>query len=202
MGTAMGTVAGASIGMATYHSGIPVAVMQIAPTVDASTTTNSVVSTSAENPIPAAMPVQAVESVATPALPAHAHFSLVSYQSRPPVHPREAAGATVARPVSATLTFTSTHAPDAAPVQASAVEIGAKNFTFMSEGDVTVADFNATMGTIETYEGRTFVLGSTAAPSVAARLQDSGSSVHYRCDQSGNCTLMQAGLVMQHVRLL
>jgi hypothetical protein len=91
---------------------------------------------------------------------------------------------------------------DATPVLPVIPEAMTQNYTFFSEGDATVADFDASKGTIETYEGRTFVLGATAAASAPESLQDSGSSVHYRCDQSGSCTLSQAGQIMQNVRMM
>lgn len=55
--------------------------------------------------------------------------------------------------------------------------------TFYSEGDLTVADYNPTAGTIETSDGRTFVLGTTVSASSATSWDDYRSSVHYRCDQ-------------------
>ncbi|MGA8633177.1 MAG: hypothetical protein WB573_22680, partial [Terracidiphilus sp.] len=68
-----------------------------------------------------------------------------------------------------------------------------KSPTFYSEGDLTVADYNPTAGTIETSDGRTFVLGTTVSASSATSWDDYRSSVHYRCDQEGSCMLMRAG---------
>ena len=73
--------------------------------------------------------------------------------------------------------------------------------TFMIEGDVTVADYDALAGMIETHEGRTFTIASAADESNAMPWPDSLSSVHYRCDQSGNCTLFHAGLTVSNVRM-
>jgi hypothetical protein len=74
--------------------------------------------------------------------------------------------------------------------------------TFYSEGDLTVADYNATAGTIETSDGRTFVLGTTVSASSAASWDDYRSSVHYRCDQGGSCMLMRAGAVAPNAKLI
>lgn len=61
------------------------------------------------------------------------------------------------------------------------------------EGDVTVANFDETAGTIETYEGSKFALDKTAVASGAIPWQDFPFNVHYRCDQVGDCTMMRRG---------
>jgi hypothetical protein len=80
---------------------------------------------------------------------------------------------------------------------AARVSYAVERYTFVVEGDVTVVDYDASLGTIETHEGKTFVIGRTAAES----WQDYRANVHYRCDQSGTCTLMRAGLVVPNARL-
>jgi hypothetical protein len=74
-------------------------------------------------------------------------------------------------------------------------------YSFVIEGDVTVADYDASLGTIETHEGKTFIIGSTLAEGNAVPWQDYRANLHYRCDQSGTCTLMRAGVVVPNARL-
>ncbi len=74
-------------------------------------------------------------------------------------------------------------------------------FTFMIEGDLTFASFDASAGTLETNEGKTFLLGRAAGESIAASSQDVPANLHYRCDQAGNCTLVHAGIVFLNARL-
>jgi hypothetical protein len=61
------------------------------------------------------------------------------------------------------------------------------------QGDVTVADYNAATGTIETYEGQTYVLAQAAAEGSGVPWQNYPLNVHYRCDDAGNCTLSHGG---------
>ncbi len=66
---------------------------------------------------------------------------------------------------------------------------------FFSEGDVTVVDYDSTLDTILTNDGRTFAIGSTVAMSTAAPWSDYRSNVHYRCDQGGKCTITRSGVI-------
>jgi hypothetical protein len=202
MGTAMGTVTGAGLAMATFHSGIPPMVFQVASPVQANSTVDSAVTPPMQASV---MTSRAVEVPAGLATPSPLQLTKASFQAthrpRHTYHPG-ALLKPVALSAVPTQIATLSHAPAAAPVLAAAVETEAKSYRFFSEGDATVADFDASMGRIETYEGRTFVIGTTAVASAGASLQDSGVSVHYRCDQSGSCTLVRAGMVMQNVRLL
>jgi hypothetical protein len=61
------------------------------------------------------------------------------------------------------------------------------------QGDATVAGFDAGTGTIETHEGQTFVLDQPAGENSAIHWPDFPFNVHYRCDQSGGCTLAHGG---------
>jgi hypothetical protein len=72
---------------------------------------------------------------------------------------------------------------------------------FFMEGDATVADFDAQMGRIETDEGKTFLIEKTASDGIAAPWQDYHSNVHYRCDQTGNCTIRGAGVTLPNVKM-
>ncbi len=73
--------------------------------------------------------------------------------------------------------------------------------SFMIEGDATVADYDALAGMIETQEGRTFSVAKSADESGGLPWADSLASVHYRCDQSGNCTLFHGGSSVTNVRM-
>jgi len=77
----------------------------------------------------------------------------------------------------------------------------AKSFVFMIEGDVTVADFDASTGTIETNDGKSFVIDKTVGDASSMSWGDYSGNVHYRCDQGGNCTLMGNGISVPNVRL-
>jgi hypothetical protein len=57
------------------------------------------------------------------------------------------------------------------------------------EGDVTVASYDVASNRIQTYEGNNFVLDTSAASAI--HWQDYPFNVHYRCDGSGNCTLVR-----------
>ena len=78
----------------------------------------------------------------------------------------------------------------------------AKSPGFYSEGDLRVADYDATTGTIQTSDGRTFVLGTTVRVSNATSWDDNNSSIHYRCDQEGTCTLQRPGAVAPNAKVI
>jgi hypothetical protein len=82
-------------------------------------------------------------------------------------------------------------APEVEPPQA---DDAAKFFAYTVEGDVTLANYDAVTRTLDTYEGETFALAQTEGESDANLFQDYPPSVHYRCDQSGNCSLVKSGL--------
>ena len=107
----------------------------------------------------------------------------------------------LAHPVNRPLRTEVATEPEAAPmqiemdaVQSMPVE-EAKSSGFISEGDLTVADYNPDQGTIETSDGRTFELGETVSMGQTVAWDQYRSNVHYRCEQDGNCTLQRAGAV-------
>ena len=71
----------------------------------------------------------------------------------------------------------------------------------MVEGDLTVADFDATTGIVETREGRNFSLNTTVSANGAATFVDYMGNVHYKCDLGGNCTLFHSGVVVPNAKL-
>jgi hypothetical protein len=94
-------------------------------------------------------------------------------------------------------------APAPAPFTASLATRQAEQLTaaFFMEGDATVADFDSSSGMIQTDEGKTFIIGMPAGVSSAGPWQDYHRNVHYRCDQSGNCTISGAGVVVSNAKL-
>jgi hypothetical protein len=66
-------------------------------------------------------------------------------------------------------------------------------FTFSVEGDVTVASYDVSLRQIDTYEGETFALNQIASLSDMTPFDAYPASLHYRCDQSWNCTLFRDG---------
>jgi len=93
-------------------------------------------------------------------------------------------------------------APTALDAAQPSLDAAAKPAALYTEGVLTVADFDATDGTLETNDGRTFVLGTTVATSNATSWDSYHSLVHYRCDQAGSCVLMRAGAVAPNARLI
>jgi hypothetical protein len=72
---------------------------------------------------------------------------------------------------------------------------------FVVEGDATVADYDASAGSIETRDGRTFILGGASGAGNSVQWQDYVGNVHYSCTQHGNCTLFRAGVAVPNARL-
>jgi hypothetical protein len=70
------------------------------------------------------------------------------------------------------------------------------------EGDFTVASYDASHGTIETNDGRTFAVGMTVVAGSASTWNNSGSNVHYRCNQTGVCTLSGSGIFAPNAKLI
>jgi hypothetical protein len=73
---------------------------------------------------------------------------------------------------------------------------------YFSEGDASVVDYDATAGTIATSDGKTFVVGPTVSMANAPTWDDYRDNVHYRCDQSGKCSLMRTGVVALNARMI
>ena len=71
---------------------------------------------------------------------------------------------------------------------------------FTVEGEVTVSSYDSSAGVIDTYEGETFTLGKTLVASNAIRGDGIPSNLHYRCDQSRNCSLILDGQYVSNVR--
>jgi hypothetical protein len=91
--------------------------------------------------------------------------------------------------------------PQTSETAKTVVLVAAQPASFMIEGDVTVADYDALAGMIETREGKTFTVAKAMDESSGIPWADSLSSVHYRCDQSGNCTLFHGGWSVSNARM-
>ncbi len=84
-----------------------------------------------------------------------------------------------------------TDGPTALELAAAAANTGP--FVLVIQGEATIAAYDAGTGTVETYEGQTFVLDKAAAETSAIRWPDFPFNVHYRCDEHGGCTLAHGG---------
>ena len=71
---------------------------------------------------------------------------------------------------------------------------------FTIEGEVSVASYDSSQGVIDTYEGETFALDKTLMASNSVSGDDIPSSLHYRCDQFQNCSVILDGQSMSNVR--
>lgn len=78
----------------------------------------------------------------------------------------------------------------------------ANTSAFSSEGDLTVVDYDAKAGTIESSDGRMFVVGTTVSESNATSWDDYRSDVHYRCTSTGRCTLVRPGAVATDAKII
>jgi|CZKF01.1.fsa_nt_gi hypothetical protein len=76
-----------------------------------------------------------------------------------------------------------------------------KLLPFSTEGDDAVVEFDVNRGVIETSGRKTFFLDKTSMGSADPVWQDYPVSIHFRCDQSTNCTLMHAGAGALRARL-
>ncbi len=86
------------------------------------------------------------------------------------------------------------------PLKAADLDTILEPFGFTVEGSLTVSSFDSSQGMLQTYEGEDFAVGrATSSANTIAWLQYP-SDVHYRCDQSGNCTLIQGRVVVASAR--
>jgi len=93
--------------------------------------------------------------------------------------------------------YVSPNAP-AAPEEPTALELATAAaatgpFVLGIQGDATIASYDVATGTVETYEGSSFVLDKTSSENGAIAFQDFPFNVHYSCDQSHNCTIVRHG---------
>jgi hypothetical protein len=96
-------------------------------------------------------------------------------------------------------TYVSAH-PPSLPSEPTALQLAvaaaaAGPFLLGIQGDITVANYDAATGTIQTYEGQTYILDKTSGESRALPWQDYPFNAHYRCDGTGNCTIFHGGAV-------
>jgi hypothetical protein len=183
----------------------PASIMQ--PAADTvQSTANSAIAKSADVSLPTVNPVAKVHAVntvqialnKTPDAVKPAMFRLAGKEwhvARPIAIP-------VAQPVRQGLADAPAAAQTASDTAQSGLDAAAKPAALYTEGDLTVADFDATDGTLQASDGRTFVLGTTVAASYATSWDTYHSLVHYRCDQAGSCVLMRAGVVAPNARLI
>jgi hypothetical protein len=85
-------------------------------------------------------------------------------------------------------------APEPTALQLATAATAAGPFILCIEGDVTVANYDAASGTVETFERQTYTLSNPAGEGSTIPWQDFPFNVHYRCDQVGSCTLYRRGV--------
>jgi len=66
-------------------------------------------------------------------------------------------------------------------------------FVMGIQGEATIAAYDAGTGTVETYEGQTFLLDKSTTETSAINWPDFPFNVHYRCDDHGGCRLIRGG---------
>jgi len=116
------------------------------------------------------------------------------HPSRPAAHP-------VTRPARTVLASAEAIAPAQleVPVSFSSTTTAA---AFYTEGDITVAEYDAVAGTIVSSDGRTFSIGATVSEANATSWSNYRSDVHYRCGSNGSCTLVRPGVIATDARLI
>jgi hypothetical protein len=68
---------------------------------------------------------------------------------------------------------------------------------FTVEGEDKIASYDASAGTIDTYEGESFAVDKTTSASIGDEV---ASNVHYRCDQFWNCSLILDGQIVPNAK--
>lgn len=163
---------------------------------------------SAANPLPSSIlqshhPVKARRSPASQAAPGRTPDAerRPEFRVTPQDHPSRPVAHPVTRPVRTVLASATLDSPDPLSAQPS-LDSADLSSTFYTEGDLTVAAYDAASGTIQSSDGRTFLVGSTVSLSTAIPWSDYHSGVHYRCASNGSCTLMRPGVVASNARLI
>ena len=92
-------------------------------------------------------------------------------------------------------------APTSTAHNKAAAKPAQKLVTFSSEGDDSIVDFDGSRGIIETRAGKVFFIDRASGAVTDPRWQEYPVEVHYRCDQSLECTIMHSGAGALHVRM-
>jgi hypothetical protein len=92
-------------------------------------------------------------------------------------------------------------AEEAAAHKKTATKTAANLLPFSIEGDDAIVDFDAYHGTIVTRGRKTFFIDKSTAALANSRWQDYPVVIHFRCDRSSECTLMNGGAGAMHARL-
>lgn len=116
------------------------------------------------------------------------------HRSKPVAHP-------VTKPVRTVLASVNLDSAQPLSGQAS-MDSAPLSSTFYTEGDLTVAAYDAASGTIQSSDGRTFFIGATVSLSTATPWGDYQGDVHYRCAGNGSCTLVRPGVLASNARLI
>jgi hypothetical protein len=68
---------------------------------------------------------------------------------------------------------------------------------FTVEGEDKIASYDASAGTIDTYEGESFAVDKTTSAGIGDEV---AANVHYRCDQFWNCSLILDGQIVPNAK--
>jgi hypothetical protein len=208
MGTALGLLTGTAAAVGPWSTN---AMGMTHDSVQVSASSAEVSGAAIQNGLQAS-PVQATQTAAEPGAPVLVRASLetsVAHNSAAaPVH--HVAVKTIVKNElrSATLMARMTIAAKAPVVPAAAAlavdsdtvapEAAPQPATLTIEGDLTMADFDASTGIVETREGRNFSVSQegvqTGSDGNTLAWQDYAGNVHYRCTQTGSCTLTGSGI--------
>lgn len=77
----------------------------------------------------------------------------------------------------------------------------AKILSFAIEGDDEIVEYDTSREVIETSAGRTFYFDNKREEGSDSRWRDYPVAIHYRCDESAECTLTHGGAGAMHVRM-
>jgi hypothetical protein len=77
----------------------------------------------------------------------------------------------------------------------------AKILSFAIEGDDEIVEYDTSREVIETSAGRIFYFDNKREEGTDSSWRDFPVSIHYRCDQSADCTLTHGGAGVLHVRI-
>ena len=82
-----------------------------------------------------------------------------------------------------------------------APKAAAKPVAFLIEGDDAIVEFDPIRGVIETSAGKIFFFDRAAGEVTDPRWQNYPANIHYRCDQSSECTITRGGLGALRARM-
>ncbi len=142
---------------------------------------------------PAAQPVLTAAVIPQPHVIAKAPGASVAAFKLPALPAADPKVIAVAKAAPAPKLAPAQDAPVATPPAEQTAEVQkALPFHFEIEGDDEIVDFDAAQKSLQTSAGKTFYVSETLVASSVAGWLDEQANVHYRCDETSNCTLSLA----------